>query len=97
MPSYQVTCISKPDRFSAHEHITHVGNLEQGWKITREDAIARIERSPNPDEFYVIDPRSGKKALVGVVRVSGKAPYLQTYADGIWTNNLLSLPQCPVR
>jgi hypothetical protein len=28
---------------------------------------------------------------VGVVRPEGEDPYLRTYADGKWTNNLLSL------
>lgn len=30
-------------------------------------------------------------AKVGVVK--GTPPYLRTYADGTWTNNLLSLPR----
>jgi hypothetical protein len=30
-------------------------------------------------------------AQVGVV--NGTPPYLRTYADGVWTNNLLSLPR----
>ena len=33
---------------------------------------------------------------LGVVRESGKAPYVRTYADGQWNNNLLSLNQCPL-
>jgi len=56
--------------------------------------IRSIEAKTNT--FYVIDPASGKKAYVGVVHpTDGRAPYLQTHADGVWTNNLLSLPQCP--
>ena len=45
--------------------------------------------------FYVIDPKTGKRANIGVVRVSGRAPYLRTHADGVWNDNLLSLGQCP--
>ncbi|MDR6170940.1 DUF3892 domain-containing protein [Curtobacterium sp. SORGH_AS_0776] len=29
---------------------------------------------------------------VGVVRPESGAPYLRTYADGKWTNNLVNLP-----
>jgi len=33
------------------------------------------------------------RADVGVVRPDGGTPYLRTYADGKWNNNLLSLPR----
>jgi hypothetical protein len=42
MNEYEVTCVSKPNRFSTHEHITHIGNPAAGWKITRELAIQKI-------------------------------------------------------
>jgi hypothetical protein len=44
----------------------------------------------------VIDPYTGKRSDVGVVRVAGRNPYLRTHADGDWNNNLLSLDQCPL-
>jgi hypothetical protein len=54
--------------------------------------IASIDARTNT--FYVVDPRTGKRSDVGVVRSPGRAPYLRTYADGDWNNNLLSLHQC---
>jgi len=91
MADVQVTCITKPDVFSKHEHITHIGGA--GWRWSREDVIISIEAKTNT--FYVLDPATGRRAYVGVVRPSdGRAPYLQTYADGQWNNNLLSLSQC---
>ncbi|KQY55663.1 hypothetical protein ASD11_14200 [Aeromicrobium sp. Root495] len=33
------------------------------------------------------------RADVGTVHPTGGAAYLRTYADGVWTNNLLALPQ----
>ena len=93
MADHEVTCINKPDRYSQHEHITHIGNPAQNWKITRENAIYRIDNKT--DRFYTVDPRSGKMAMVAVVRGDGnKAPYLRTHADGQWNNNLLSLDEC---
>ena len=59
---------------------------------TREQVIASIDAKTNI--FYVLDPTNGKRADIGVVREAGKAPYLRTYADGKWNNNLLSLDQC---
>jgi hypothetical protein len=94
MADVQVTCISKPHPQSPHEHITHLGNPAAGWKWTREEVIASIEANTNT--FYVLDPRTGKRAYVGVVHPGGgRAPYVRTHADGYWNDNLLSLNQCP--
>lgn len=95
MADVQVTCITKPHPQSPHEHITHLGNPAANWKWTREQVIASIEAKTNT--FYVLDPHTGKRADVGVVRPGGvRAPFLQTHADGDWNNNLLALDQCPL-
>lgn len=92
MAEVQVTCITKPHPQSPHEHITHLGNPQLGWKWAREDVIRSIEAKTNT--FYVIDPRTGQRSDVGIVRPVGRSPYLRTYADGDWNDNLLSLDQC---
>jgi hypothetical protein len=46
---FEVTYINKPDRMSAHEHITHIGNTANNWRMTREEAIRRIDS--NQDAF----------------------------------------------
>jgi Protein of unknown function (DUF3892) len=92
MKEYEVNCITKPDRFSAHEHITHIGNTDGKWTLTREAAIRRIDS--NEEAFYTIDNNSGRRAEIGVVREIGKAPFLRTYADGVWNDNLLAQRQC---
>ncbi|HZP75427.1 MAG TPA: DUF3892 domain-containing protein [Pseudolabrys sp.] len=94
MADVQITCIDKPHPDSPHEHITHVGNPGAGWKWPREQVIASIDAQSNT--FYVLDPRTGKRSNVGVVRPTGRPAYLRTHADGDWNNNLLSLDQCPV-
>jgi len=98
MAEVQVTCITKPNPQSPHEHITHLGNPRStngGWMWTREQVIVSIEAKTNA--FYVVDSISGKRAYIGVVREEGKAPYVRTYADGRWDNNLLSLNQCSLQ
>ena len=91
MADVEVTCITKQDPTSTHEHITHIGGV--GWRWTREAVIQSIDAKTNT--FYVLDPTTGSRAYVGVVRPNdGRSAYLQTYADGKWKNNLLSLPQC---
>lgn len=93
MADVQVTCIIKPNPQSPHEHITHLGNPVGNWMWTRKEVIASIDAKSNT--FYVQGPGSGR-ANIGVMREAGKLPYLRTYADGKWTNNLLSLNQCPL-
>jgi hypothetical protein len=39
MNEFEVTCVNKPDRMSAHEHITHIGNTAGNWRMAREEAI----------------------------------------------------------
>ena len=89
MAAYQVTCITKPDRNSTHEHITHLGGT--GWYKTRAIIIQEIESKTN--SYYTKDPNNGKVATV-LVRERNGVKYVQTYADGDWNNNLLSLPDC---
>lgn len=92
MQEYEVNCIIKPNRQSAHEHITHIGNTHAQWCLSREAAIQRIDAKT--ERYYTVDKASGKKAYIGVVRDAGKAPYLRTYADSKWNDNLLAQPEC---
>ena len=87
MADAQVTCIKKIPRNNPHEGITHLGGA--GWKWTRAEVISSIEEKTNT--FYT--NVQGKRADVGVVNgPNGK--YLRTYADGVWNDNLLELPEC---
>lgn len=93
MTEFEVTCINKPDRMSPHEHITHIGNTANNWRLTREEAIRRIDAQQ--EAFFTTDRTTGRKMYVGVVRGDGlKAPYLRTHADGKWNDNLLAQDEC---
>lgn len=92
MSEYKVNCVTKPDRFSTHEHITHIGNIDDKWRLTRESAIQRIDSKR--DAFYTVETITGKRAYVGVVREFGKPPYLRTHADGKSNDNLLAQAEC---
>jgi hypothetical protein len=90
MADVRVTCITKPNRESSYEHITHLGG--DGWKWTREQVIYSIENGSNT--FHVIDA-AGHRSEVGVVApTDGRSKHLRTYADGDWNNNLLALREC---
>jgi hypothetical protein len=92
MTEFEVNCVIKPNRESRHEHITHIGNRNGDWLLTRESAIQRIENKT--EAFYTLDLRTQRKAYVGVVREVGRNPYLRTYADGVWNDNLLAQQEC---
>jgi hypothetical protein len=92
MSEFEVNCITKPNRESHHEHITHIGNTNTGWQLNRETAIIRIESKQ--ESYYTIDKQTGRKIYVGVVREAAKDPYLRTYADGKWNDNLLAQREC---
>ncbi|MDQ6891136.1 MAG: DUF3892 domain-containing protein [Acidobacteriota bacterium] len=93
MTSYRITCVVKPDRFSRHEHITSVGGpAEGGWRATTPQVIQWIES--NTYSFYTFE--GGVRAEVGVRETGHGTKYIQTYADGVWGDNLLSLTECSV-
>ena len=70
MADLQVTCITKPNPQSPHEHITYLGNPAGSWKWTREEVITSIDAKAHT--FFVFDPVSGKRSEVRVVRSAGK-------------------------
>lgn len=76
-----------------HEHIASVRWRQDGTGDTgqssRAEMVGFIETKKGT--VYVSDGAS--RATVGVVVPSHGAKYLRTYADGNWTNNLLSLPK----
>ena len=92
MSEHQVTCIRKAQADSSHEQVTHIGNTAEQWLLTREEAIHRME--VGAVIYYLLDPSTGKRATVGVVRQAGKRPYLRSHADREWNDNLLALAQC---
>lgn len=92
MNEHHVTCINKPHHQSAHEHITHIGNQFENWRLTREIAIQRIDAKQ--EAYYTVDRLTGNRVYIGAVREAGKHPYLRTYADGKWNDNLLAQQEC---
>jgi Protein of unknown function (DUF3892) len=77
---------------TAHEHIQSVKWENPASSETGTSTVAQM--------VDFIDKQNGKaytwdgkdRADVAVRKPAGRKPYLQTYADGVWTNNLLALP-----
>lgn len=75
-----------------HEHIAEVR-----WKdpatgasgsSTRETMVQWIK---NDGGLAKVQDEAGNEATVGVVEAD--PPYIRTYADGVWNDNLLALPR----
>ncbi|MEU4159551.1 DUF3892 domain-containing protein [Actinoplanes sp. NPDC026670] len=78
-----------------HEHIVRLwwvnpSSASEEKNNSRAEIVAWIETTNG--KAYVEDAR-GNRVDVGVVKPKYGEKYLRTHADGIWTNNLLSLPR----
>lgn len=76
-----------------HEHITRLWwvnpSTSETGDNTRAEIVSWIE---NENGKAYVEDSGGHRANVGVVTPAYGSKYLRTYADGRWTNNLLSLP-----
>lgn len=89
MADVQVTCTTKGQH--NHKAITHLGGPGGGgWKWTKKQVIDSINAKSNTF-FTSVD---GRRADIGVVS-DPDGDYLRTHADGVWTDNLLALQNCP--
>jgi hypothetical protein len=83
----QITCITKPDRYSDHEAITHVGG--SGFKITRQQCANNIDSGA---ESYFVHVAGYRTEVTTYVKNGVK--FIKTRADATKKDNLLSLPEC---
>lgn len=76
---------------TAHQHIASLRWIEDGASDTKESTRGvLVDWVKEGGQGYVKDS-SGNKAWVHVVEAN--SPYIQTHSDGIWTDNLLALPE----
>ncbi len=94
---FRITCINKSggNHADPHHAIERLGWINEE---TRKTGInTRLEMydwiKNQGGQAYVRDT-GGHTATVGAREHGNGARYLQTYADGIWTDNLLALPEC---
>ena len=77
-----------------HEHISALSWVDDETKATGTSSIASLidfVETNSPGALYCLADDGRRKAPVAVVK-GKQRPYLRTYADNVWTNNLLSLP-----
>lgn len=95
--SVKITCINKA--FGAHAD-PHSAIVSLGWindvdgkkgKSTREQLYEWLKNQNGV--AYVVDQYGNKTYVFPRENVHG-TKFVQTAADRVWTNNLLSLPEC---
>jgi hypothetical protein len=88
----QVTSIHMEGYGNSHEHIAAVRWVNPATHVigesTRSVMVEWLSQSTN-NLAAVWD--GSRWVYIGVVK--GTPPYIRTYADGVWTNNLLALPR----
>jgi hypothetical protein len=95
MSEVRITCINKDggNHLNPHEGITHYGWINQSGKTGRSNRAAMVEWIEANNKAYVQDPQ-GNRAYCAIRVSSAGNKFLQTYSDGRYGNNLLSLPEC---
>jgi len=93
----QIVCINKPYNHSnAHEAVTHYGYVDPSSRLTkiatRQDMVAWAKQPGN--QAYVMDNYGNRVNCY--VNHKGAIEFLQTHRDGVWTDNLLALKECPL-
>lgn len=91
----RVDCINKQPRENTHEAIQFLGGPNPNgvgrWRMSRTEVIKWIR---DGHTFYTLDAY-GRRANLQIRKSASGNEYVQTVADNAWTNNLLSLPECP--
>lgn len=93
----RITCINKSGGYhqDPHHAISRLGwvNEETGAQ-DKSDRLEVYDWIKNQNGVAYVTDRYGNKAYVGTREHATGTKYLQTYADQVWTDNLLSLPEC---
>lgn len=92
----RITCIRKDggNHQNPHEGITDFGWVNEQTRATGQTSRAGMVRFLDEQNGKAYVKEAGSVAYVGTFTANSGIKYLRTYADGKWTNNLLSLPEC---
>jgi hypothetical protein len=95
--SIRVTCIKKSNGYHADPHhaISELGWInEQTNETGRSTRLEIYDWIKNNNGVASVSDARGNKARVGTREHSNGTKYVQTYADQVWSDNLLALPEC---
>jgi hypothetical protein len=97
--SVRITCINKSGGYhqDPHHAISDLGWIEDGTGKTGKSTRLQIYNWLKNDNgvAYVQDWRGNKAYLYPRENAHG-TQFVQTQADGVWTDNMLALPECGI-
>lgn len=67
-----------------------IGNSKEGWSISAESAIRRIES--RRQAFYYVDSSNGETYFIGVAVDRFGEKFLRGHNGKVWNDSLLNLP-----
>lgn len=89
----QITAVRLSQGGYLNEHITDVKWTSYQDGSTGQSTKATMVQWIDVDGGKAYVEGATSKVEVGVVKPQGGTPYLRTFANGTWTDNLLSLPR----
>ncbi len=92
----RITCINKSEGYhnNPHEAVSFYGwRDESTGEVGKNDRQSMVNWVKKGGDAYVVDG-AGHKVYCYVNRSVNGTEFLQTQADGRFTNNLLELPEC---
>lgn len=94
MNKLRIRCINKDNgnHDNPHEAITHYG-WQEGNVYKKVDRQTMVDWVKDGNTVFVMD-NAGNIAYCYVRISSAGTEFLQTYADGQYSDNLLRLPEC---
>ncbi len=97
--SIRITCINKSGGYhqDPHHAISHLGWVEDGTGKTGKNTRLEIyDWLKNNNGVAYVQDRRGNKAYLYPRENAQGTQFVQTYADNIWTDNLLALSECSI-
>jgi len=94
--SVRIVCINKAggNHYDPHEAVEEYGWVnEADGKKGKNNRVSMVDWVKNKKGRAYVKDASGEINCYVNVSTAG-TEFLQTYADGRWTDNLLNLPEC---
>jgi len=93
----RIACINKSGGYhqDPHHAIENLGWInESSGKTGKSTRLQIYEWIKAENGTAYVQDRAGTKTYVGAREHSNGTKFVQTFADKVWTDNLLSLPEC---
>jgi hypothetical protein len=95
--SIRITCIRKSGGFHADPHhaISDLGWINEQTRETGTSTRLQVyDWIKNQTGVAYVRDSKGNQARVGTREHANRTKFVQTFADRVWTDNLLALPEC---